>query len=902
MSGDPPETAKYLSLSVEDVLEDLGSSSRGLNDGEAAVRHAVYGPNELLKSHRATVFTLLIEQLKNSLILILLAATLVSAFAGHAVEATAIIVIVCFAVLFGFIQDYRAERAIESLRRMAAPLATVIRNGSAATLPACDLVPGDIILLRAGNRIPGDARLLEAIHLQTLEASLTGESEPVEKHCNPLSGADLPPADWKNMVFAGTSVSCGRGLAIVVATGMHTEFGKIAQMLQTVESGRTPLQVSLDKMGRLLTKSALAIVTGIVVLGLFRGQPFLEILVFGIALAVAVVPEALPAVVTISLAIGVQRLVRKKSLMRRLAAVETLGSTSVICSDKTGTLTRDEMTARVLLVSGKEVGITGIGYHPTGDFTIDGKEIDLHRPEDEPVVPLILQLLQAGTLVCDATVEQTDGEWQVKGDPTEGAIVVAAAKAGLARESLTNRFPRVGEIPFSPESKRMTSLHRTPQGFIAYTKGAPEIILPSCTLQLTPEGETDLDDADRTRIARQAQAMASKAMRVLAVAMRRQGSPEIVEDGLIFLGLIGMIDPPRPEARAAVETAVAAGIRVIMITGDHPLTARAIAGELGLADSDNIVTGRQLAAMDDTMLAAVIDSTGIFARVEPEHKLRIVSALQGKGHVVAMTGDGVNDAPALKKADIGVAMGITGTDVAKDAAAMTLLDDNFSSIVAAVAEGRGIFANIKKYLAFVLSCNIGEIGLMTVVALLGMPLPLTSVQILYVNLATDGLIALALAVDPYEPDLMQLQPRNPRSGILSRPVLTLMLVGGIWSTAVNLAIFTWMLRSARSLAEAMTVTFVSLVLIQFFKAYNFRSYRLSVLFRPLANRWLNLAVLWEMVLLLLVVYLPFLQQPFGTVDLKASDWLMIVSASLTVVPVLEMVKWQIRRGRMGEIV
>ncbi|KAB2891683.1 MAG: cation-translocating P-type ATPase [Desulfobulbaceae bacterium] len=902
MSGDPPATAQYLSLPADAVLAKLETRNTGLSDGEAADRLKAYGPNELLNSQRSSICKLLAEQLKNSLILILLAATLVSAFAGHAVEATAIVIIVSFAVLFGFIQDYRAERAIDSLRRMAAPLATVIRNGSAATLPARDLVPGDILLLLAGNQIPGDARLLEAIHLQTQEASLTGESEPVEKHCNPLPGADLPTADWKNMVFAGTSVSRGRGRAIVVATGIHTEFGKIARMLQTVESGRTPLQISLDKLGRTLTNSALVIIAGIVALGLLRNQPFLEILVFGIALAVAVVPEALPAVVTISLAIGVQRLVRKNSLMRRLAAVETLGSTSVICSDKTGTLTRDEMTVRALLVAGKEVGITGTGYRPAGCFTIDDKAIDLCRPDDNPAIPLILQLLQAGTLVSDAALEESGGEWQVRGDPTEGAIVVAAAKAGLAREDLTDRFPRIGEIPFSPESKRMTSLHRTAKGLVAYTKGAPEVILPSCTRLSMPEGEMELDDAERRRISGKAQVMAAKAMRVLAVAMRRQASREIVEDGLVFLGLVGMIDPPRPEARAAVETAAAAGIRVIMVTGDHPQTARAIAGELGIADSDNIVTGRQLAAMDDNDLATVIDSTGIFARVEPEHKLRIVSALQGKGHVVAMTGDGVNDAPALKKADIGVAMGITGTDVAKDAAAMTLLDDNFSSIVAAVAEGRGIFANIKKYLAFVLSCNIGEIGLMAFVALLGMPLPLTSVQILYVNLATDGLIALALAVDPYEPDLMQLQPRNPRSGILSRPVLNLMLVGGAWSTAVNLAIFTWMLQSGRSVAEAMTVTFVSLVLIQFFKAFNFRSYRLSVLFRPFANRWLNLAVLWEMVLLLLVVYLPFLQRPFGTVALSASDWLVIVAASLTVVPVLELVKWQIRRGKLGELV
>ena len=553
---------------------------------------------------------------------------------------------------------------------------------------------------------------------------------------------------------------------MVVATGMKTEFGKIAQMLQTVETGKTPLQENLDKVGHMLARAAFVVVAIIVALGLLRGQPFIEMLIFGIALAVAVVPEALPAVVTISLAIGVQRMVKRHALMRRLPAVETLGSTSVICSDKTGTLTKDEMTVRKIFVAGQVLEVSGAGYEPHGQFSRDGFLVE---PSDSMKL-----LLRAATLASDAHIvhSESDGHWHVKGDPTEGALVVAAAKAGLNKADLESQFPRVNEIPFTSETKRMTTLHAGPEGAIAYSKGAPEIILDSCARQLTADGEIALDSESREVILEAARQMASEALRVLAVASKPGATLENAEHEMTFLGLVGMIDPPRPEAKAAIQTCEQAGIKPVMITGDHPLTAQAVARELGLLKTGRIVTGAELEAMSEDEFEREVENIEVYARVSPAHKLRVVTALQKKGHIVAMTGDGVNDAPALKKADIGIAMGITGTDVTKEAAAMTLTDDNFASIVAAVEEGRGIFGNIKKYLMYLLSSNIGEIGLMAGATLLGLPLPLTAVQILYVNLATDGLPALALAVDPPEPDLMRRKPRNPRTGIFTRPVVT----------------------------------------------------------------------------------------------------------------------------------
>ncbi len=891
-------------LTPEATLQQLETSPAGLSRPEAAARLEKFGPNELKTASRTTALSILLEQFKNIFVIILLAATAISALLGHGVESLAIAVIVLFAVLLGFVQEYRAERAIDALRQMAAPTAYVVRQDWEGQVPARELVPGDVILLRAGDRLPADARLLEAVNLQVEEAALTGESLPVEKHTRPLAETDLAVGDRRNMVYSGTTVTYGRGRAVVTATGMATEFGKITGMLQEVESSQTPLQENLDRVGKVLARAAFGVVLLIVLLGVLRGQPLLEMFIFGIALAVAVVPEALPAVVTISLALGIQRMVKRNALVRRLPTVETLGSTSVICSDKTGTLTRDEMTVRKIYTAGERIEVTGSGYEPVGEFRLAGLR--------NGHLPALTELLRGAALVSDARLVQVNGRWEIKGDPTEGALVVAAAKAGLYKPDLERESPRLAEIPFTSETKRMTTLHQGPLrqdlletretgGKIAYSKGAPEVILAACTRYLDKDGERALDETTRQKLLAEAQDMANEALRVLAVAARPAETLQEAEQGMTFLGLVGMIDPPRPEARQAIQVCAQAGIRPVMITGDHPVTAQAVARELGLLKGERVVTGSELEAMDEAEFEREVEHIAVYARVSPAHKLRVVTALQKKGHVVAMTGDGVNDAPALKKADIGIAMGITGTDVSKEAAAMTLTDDNFSSIVAAVEEGRGIFGNIKKYLMYLLSSNIGEIGLMAGAAFLGLPIPLSAVQILFVNLATDGLPALALAVDPPEPDLMQRRPRNPRKGIFTRPVVILMLIGGLWSALVNLGVFTWALNSGRSLAEAMSMTFVSLVLIQFFKAYNYRSDRHSVLRGLFSNRWLNLSILFDLLLILAVIYVPFLQGPFETFRLPLVDWAIVAAAAFSISPILEIAKWMERRGWFGSL-
>jgi len=883
-------------LSVAAVFDRLGTTESGLSSEDAARRLSEHGPNELTASDGTSPWSLLLGQFKNVLILILLVAVGLSALLGHPLEAVVIAVILLFAVVLGFVQEYRAERAIEGLRRMAAPVATALRDGEERDVAARDLVPGDVVRLEAGARVPADARVMEAVNLKIEEAALTGESLPVKKVSEPLAGLHLALGDRMNMVFAGTTVTYGRGSAVVVETGMRTEFGTIARLLQGVESRRTPLQENLDRVGHVLARAALAVVALIVLLGILRGQSFWEMLIFGMALAVAVVPEALPAVVTISLALGAQRMVKRNALVRRLSAVETLGSVSVIASDKTGTLTRGEMTVRQVYVSGRSVDVSGAGYELRGEFSEAGRSI-------APSPPL-LALLRAAVLASDAKLkrhgEATVG-WSTKGDPTELALIVAAEKAGLHKHELDAALPRVAEIPFTSETKRMTTLHRTPEGVVAYSKGAPEVVLEGCGRLLADDGERVLEPADRQRVLDTARNMASQALRVLAVAVKPRARLEDAERGMTFLGLVGMSDPPRSEAGRAIETCERAGIKPILITGDHALTAEAVARELGVLRQGRMVTGAELDAMSDEEFQRQVAGIEVYARVSPAHKLRVVTAWQNKGHYVAMTGDGVNDAPALKKADIGVAMGITGTDVTKDAAAMTLTDDNFASIVAAVEEGRGVFSNIKKYLMYLLSSNVGEIGLMAGASLLGLPLPLTAVQILYVNLATDGLPALALAVDPPEADLMRRPPRDPRAGIFTRPVLTLMLVGGVWSMLVNIGLFAWALSSGRGMAEAVTMTFVSLVLIQFFKAYNFRSDRNSVLVRPFANKWLNLAIVWELAALALVIYVPVLNAPFQTYALPLMDWIIVATAAFTVSPVLELAKWMERRGSFGRL-
>jgi Ca2+-transporting ATPase len=892
-------------LPAPEVLQQLGSSAeKGLTADDAAARLRQHGPNELEQTHRVSAWVVLAAQFKNLLIVILIIAVLLSAFLGHAIEAIAIGVIVLFAALLGFYQEYRAERALEALQQMAAPTAAVLRDGQEVNIAARDVVPGDIVYLRAGDKIPADGRLIEAVNLQDDEAALTGESVPVEKQTEALPDGQPAVADRTNMVYAGTIVTYGRGRAVIVATGMATEFGRIAESLQSVVQSKTPLQQSLERVAKILARVALAIVVVIVGLGLLRGQALLDMIIFGIALAVAVVPEALPAVVTISLALGVQRMARRNALVRRLPAVETLGSVSVICSDKTGTLTKDEMTVRKIFVAGKQLEVSGAGYAPEGAFTRDGKEVEATGP--------MAQLLQAAVLASDARLVKVEREepeigaaesfqWRIKGDPTEGALVVAAAKAGLHKSQLEDKFPRVNEIPFTSESKRMTTLHAADHGTLAYAKGAPEVILRSCSTALYDDGIIPLDTAFRESILASAHGMAEHALRVLAVAYKPDATIEDAEREMIFLGMFGMIDPPRPEAKEAIGVCVRAGIRPIMITGDHPTTAAAVARELGLITTQAVITGADLDRMDEQDFAREVKNIAVYARVSPAHKLRIVTALQDGGDRVAMTGDGINDAPALRKADIGIAMGISGTDVTKEAAAMTLTDDNFASIVAAVEEGRGVFENIKKYLMFLLSSNLGEIVLLAGSSALGWPLPLSAVQILYVNLATDGLPALALAVDPHEPDLMRRLPQDPRTGLFTRPVVTLMVVGGLWSALVNLTLFGWALNSGRSLAHAMTMVFAGLVLIEFFKAYNFRSDRRSAFVRPFANKWLNRAIAWELSLLVAVIYLPFLALALGTFSLSWADCLVVAGAALTTFPVLELAKWLERRGWFGTI-
>lgn len=888
------ETNEWYRESWSEVLKQLDATTAGLDEAEVRERLGRYGLNRLERERRKSPWLLLLEQFRNVLVLTLLVATVLSAFLGHAVEAVTIAVIVLFAILLGFVQEFRAERSIEALRAMAAPQARVRRRGRELLIPSEEVVPGDVLLLSAGDRVAADARLFVAVNLRVDESALTGESVPVDKDAESVIADPVVVADRLTMVFAGTTVSYGRAEAVVTTTGMATEFGRIASILKEVQSEQTPLQKNLDRVGTSLARVALVIVAVIVVLGLVRGESFVDILVFGIALAVAVVPEALPAVVTISLALGVQRMVKRNALMRRLPVVETLGSTTVICSDKTGTLTKNEMTVRLLYPGDRVVRVSGSGYDAAGSLSLEDGE---PMPEG-----MLNELLRAGVLCNDAVLESgSDGSVTVSGDPTEAALLVVARKGGLDEVEQRRLFRRIAELPFSSETKYMATLHQSTlhesgSDRLLLVKGAVEVVLAGCTSVSGVHGPVDLDDAMRRSLLAKADEFAGEALRVLAFASKAEGSIDQPLDGMRFLGFVGMIDPPRREARDAVARCRAAGIRPVMITGDHPVTAEAIARELGILGEGRVVSGLQLARMNGEELSAAVGNISVFARVAPEHKLQIVDALQRKGEIVAMTGDGVNDAPALKKADIGIAMGQSGTDVAREASAMMLTDDNFASIVAAIEEGRVIFDNIRKYLTYLLSSNAGELGLMAFATVMGVPLPLSAVQLLYVNLATDGLPALALAVDPADDGVMDRQPLPASDGIFTHRLLSLILVGGFWSTLVNLVLFFWALGSGRLLAEAMSMTFLSLVLIQFFKAYNFRSDTRSVLHRPFANRWLNLAVGWELLMLLALIEVPFLRQAFGLFPLTLTDFIIVIGGASTIVPVLELLKWGIRRG------
>jgi Ca2+-transporting ATPase len=912
-------------LTQEEILRELATPAEaGLSSDEAGRRLGVHGFNELEEAPPPTFLQMLWGQLNNFIVWLLLGAAVISAVLGDWYEAAAIMAIVVLNASLGVIQESRAEQALSALRRMAAPDAYVLRDGRRQTIEAREVVPGDIVILEAGNYIPADVRLLEAINLRVEEAALTGESVPVNKDASIRFEHDVPVGDRKNTAFMGTLVSYGRGRGVVVSTGMHTQIGQIAEMIQAVAHERTPLQERLNRLGQVLGYFAIAIVALVFLVGIVRGVDPLEMFLLAVTLAIAAVPEGLPAVVTITLALGMREMIKHHALIRHLASVETLGSATVIGSDKTGTLTQNEMMVTRLWVDSQEFQVTGSGYSPYGDFLIGGLPVDLSD------YPAALTALWVAALNNDSALEvaSINGEGQafrIVGDPTEGALVVAASKAGASSRDLERAYPRVQEIPFDSERKRMATFHTVrapePDDFSPFyddrlveyhviaEKGAPDVILDLCThYQRMDDFALLLDDEDRRRILDANDRMTQDALRVLAVAFRVvQSLPEevegnLVEHSLIFVGLIGMMDPPRPEVPSALETARKAGIRTIMITGDYPKTARAIAESIGLMQPGHVVlTGNDLDAMDEERLRAEVVRTDVFARVSPEHKVRIVEALRDAGEVVAMTGDGVNDAPALKRANIGVAMGISGTDVAREASDMVLTDDNYASIVAAVGHGRVIYSNIRKFVFYLLSGNVAEIAIIFLSTLAGLGSPLKPIQILWLNLVTDGVPALALGMEKGDPDVMDRPPRDPKEPIINRTMRIGIAVQTVVLTIITLGAYLVGLQLYPAAAGefnivAGTMAFVTLSAAELPLAYAIRSERKSVFKVGLfTNRYLNLAVLSSFALLLAVVYIPLLQPIFATSPLTLEQWEIILPLIFLPAVAMELTKFAIER-------
>lgn len=898
-------------LSAEEVLELLGSRPDGLSQAEAEERLRLNGPNLLAPVKKSSSWLILLRQFLNLLIAILLAASVISFLLGENLDAWLILAIILACVVLGFIQEYRAEQAAAALRQLAAPEATVVREGKEAVVPAREVVPGDVLALHQGDMVAADARLLAQFNLKADESLLTGESLGVDKDPAPVA-AEAALDEQRGMVFGGTVITYGRGRGVVTATGMDTQFGSIARLLAEVPEEPTPLEKRMATVGRLLSAICLAAAVGAALMGVLRGHPWLEMLIWGITLAVAAVPESLPAVVTGALAIGTTRMARRHAIVKRLPAVETMGCTTVICTDKTGTLTRNEMTARRLFLDGREIEVTGWGYEPLGKFREAGRDL---RPGQEPLLAMAARI----SLLCnDAGLEVRDGLWTVRGDPTEGALLALARKALPASQQVLAAFPRVAELPFSAETKRMSTFHQGPDGLLQCLKGSPEGLLHNSSRVLTAQGERPITAEDRRLIHQEAGRMAQDALRVLGLAYRPLKSlppatvaAEAEADDLVWVGLVGLMDPPRPEARKAVTRCRRAGIRVIMVTGDHPDTAGAIAREVGLIPEEKaavVLSGKEINQLSDAELKEALRNIRVFARVSSGHKLRLVGLLKGQGEVVAMTGDGVNDAPALKRADIGVAMGHSGTAVAREAAAMILADDNFASLVAAVEEGRAIFDNIKKYLVYLLSCNLAEILVLCGTFLLGLPLPLVALQILWVNLTTDGLPALALGVDPKAPDIMRRPPRPPREGVFTPTVHFLLMVISLYLTAILIPLFAYyvywnpggLVSPEQVLVRARTMVFTTLVLVELVNAFNCRSDYHSLFTTGLfGNHFLNLAVLLSLLMMVAVIEWPPLGRLFHTAPLGWHDWLLAALLSLSVLPVVEAAKWWLRRG-MGK--
>ncbi len=875
---------------MNEILRILDSTNAGLSSSEVSKRLEKYGPNELKEEKGVSPLKILAEQFTQFLIIILIVATTISLLLGEVADAVVIFAIVIASAVLGFIQEYRASRAVEALKKLVTTTVTVIRDGGEMRVRSSEVVPGDIVALWAGDKVTADARVLMSNSLMLNEAALTGESEPVEKDSSPLP-VETGLYARRNMVFAGTVVTYGHGNAVVTSTGMATEFGKIASMMQTVEVEQTPLEKRMTHLGRVLGVISFIVVGVVFALGLLRGHEMLAMFLWAVSLAVAAVPEALPAVVTGALAVGMQMMARRNAIVKRLPAVETLGSTSVICSDKTGTLTKGEMTVRELYLEGRIIKVTGVGYTPEGEF-VDGSP-DKKGP-----------FLMAALLCNDARLMRSEGLWRIEGDPTEGALIVLASKSGLVHEAVSAQHPRVGEIVFSSERKRMTTVHRAGDGRLtAYMKGAPEVVLERCSGLLVGGRVLKMTEKERSSILEANESMAKQALRVLSLAYREipAGTEKFSEDlehDMIFLGLVGMIDPPREAAKTAVKLCAEAGIKTVMITGDNKYTAMAVARELGILDNDRVLTGGELEKMSGEEFDKIVEEVSVYARTSPADKMRIVKALKKKGHIVAVTGDGVNDAPALKASDIGVAMGITGTEATKEAADMILLDDNFATLVSAVERGRIIYTNIKKFLAYLLSSNVGELLLLLSAGLLGLPFPLITIQILWINLVTDGLPAIALGVDPPEPDTMKHPPRRPDESVFTPYVKNIILTVSILMTITLIPLFYLYNPTFEDtgLLKARTVIFTSIVMFEMFNAFNCRSERHSILYvGPFKNPYLLIAVASSILLQLAVIYLPTLQPYFGTVPLDLTDWLAIIAVSATGLIGVEAVKLLLRR-------
>jgi Ca2+-transporting ATPase len=897
--------------SAEAVLQAVGSdAARGMTGSQVAEGRDRFGFNELAETPPTPIWKKLLAQFKELVIWILIAAAVVAGVAGEWADTLAILAIVVMNGIIGFLQEEKAERALAALQKLSAPMAKVIRDGTLQTVPARELVPGDRIELEAGDYVPADCRLISGFSLRVQEAALTGESVPVEKDPARVLDPTTPLGDRVNMVYMGTVVAVGKAGAVAVATGMITELGHIAGLLDRYEAEPTPLQRRLAELGRVLVAVCLVLVVIIFALQLGRGGEVLPTFLVAVSLAVAAVPEGLPAVVTIALALGLQRMVRRHALIRKLPSVETLGCVTVICSDKTGTLTRNEMTVREIVTGGREYQITGAGYVPHGDFHVRGARIHATETENphkesshhETVDPQgehdLIQTLTVAARCNNATVSERaegDGEWQVIGDPTEGALVVAAMKAGIAANDSNHDV--LLELPFDSDRKAMSVIVRSGQGrAMMFTKGAPEVILGKCTAELRDGKIVPLTEARRREIMETNAQLASRALRVLALALREiddADAKQAEETDLTLAGLVGMIDPPREEAKTAVQKCRDAGIRPVMITGDHPATARAIARELEIAtESDRVVAGTELDSTSDDALAEQVEQIAVYARVSAEHKLRVVNAWKKRGQVVAMTGDGVNDAPAVKAADIGIAMGIAGTDVTKEASDMVLTDDNFASIINAVEEGRGIFDNIQKFVHYLLSCNAGEVLLMFFAAVVGWPVPLHAIQILWINLVTDGLPALALGLERPEPDIMQRPPRPPREPVITLQRGLLILIHGTLIGAAAAFGFWWIYRGdADKLEPARTAAFCITALAQLFFSLGCRSQRYTMPQLGLfTNPYLFWAIAASALLQLGVVTLPFAQSIFEVEASPHGEWPLIILLAATPVTIIELVK------------